>query len=264
MSHGLAQRPGIVPHRGLGAGGQRMRGEVLHYDEDHGFGFINGADGNRYTFAREDLRRTTLIATGAEVEFVPAGGQAREVFWIRAQGAGNGTAASATAASEASAAPPAMSLSAASQPRRFGRLPQESSVPDGSLWGYFWRDVTRNHVNFAERARRKEFWGYCLCWVAGLILVGLLGALGDQSIGNFDDGTGPMLTIGVSVLFMLGTFLPWLGLVVRRLHDIGLSGWLALLMFIPTIGTLALLVFGLIPSQGQANQWGPVPEGARA
>ncbi|WP_352935717.1 hypothetical protein [Mesorhizobium sp. M1169] len=34
-----------------------MRGEVLHYDEDQGFGFITGADGNRYTLAREDLRR---------------------------------------------------------------------------------------------------------------------------------------------------------------------------------------------------------------
>ncbi|TIL23541.1 MAG: DUF805 domain-containing protein, partial [Mesorhizobium sp.] len=46
-----------------------MRGEVLHYDEDHGFGFITGADGNRYTFAREDLRREATIGRGTAIEF---------------------------------------------------------------------------------------------------------------------------------------------------------------------------------------------------
>ncbi|TIW32039.1 MAG: DUF805 domain-containing protein, partial [Mesorhizobium sp.] len=50
-----------------------MRGEVLHYDEDQGFGFITGADGNRYTFAREDLRREASMARGTAIEFQPAG-----------------------------------------------------------------------------------------------------------------------------------------------------------------------------------------------
>ena len=62
---------------------------------------------------------------------------------------------------------------------------------------------------------------------------------------------------------MLATFLPWLGLIVRRLHDIGLTGWLVLLIFVPTFGTLAIIVFGLIPTQGHENQWGPVPQGVR-
>ncbi|RWQ26540.1 MAG: DUF805 domain-containing protein, partial [Mesorhizobium sp.] len=62
-----------------------MRGEVLHYDEDQGFGFINGADGNRYTFAREDLRRAATIGRGTAIEFQPAGGRARDVFLVRAQ-----------------------------------------------------------------------------------------------------------------------------------------------------------------------------------
>ncbi|TIU14951.1 MAG: DUF805 domain-containing protein, partial [Mesorhizobium sp.] len=64
-----------------------MRGEVLHYDEDQGFGFIAGADGNRYTFAREDLRREATIGRGTAIEFQPAGGRARDVFSIRAQAA---------------------------------------------------------------------------------------------------------------------------------------------------------------------------------
>lgn len=234
-----------------------MQGEVLHYDEAQGFGFITGADGNRYTFAREDLRRGAVIAKGTVVEFVPASGQARDVFSIRAQ-----AAAPATAAPAASAAPPKPAAASAA-PQHFGRLAEDGAVHDSGLPGYFWLGVTRNYINFAERARRKEFWAYCLFWTVSFILVGLVGALADQTIGNFNDGNGPIVTVGVWGLFVLATFLPWLGLIVRRLHDIGLTGWLVLLIFVPTFGTLAIIVFGLIPTQGHENQWGPVPQGVR-
>jgi cold shock CspA family protein len=56
-----------------------MRGEVLHYDEAHGFGFITGEDGNRYTFRREDLTRSFPLARGVTVEFHVSGDQARAV-----------------------------------------------------------------------------------------------------------------------------------------------------------------------------------------
>lgn len=234
-----------------------MQGEVLHYDEAQGFGFITGADGNRYTFAREDLRRGAVIAKGAVVEFVPASGQARDVFSIRAQAAGPATAAPAASATSPKPA------AASAAPQHFGRLAEDGAVHDSGLPGYFWLGVTRNYINFAERARRKEFWAYCLFWTVSFILVGLVGALADQTIGNFNDGNGPIVMIGVWGLFVLATFLPWLGLIVRRLHDIGLTGWLVLLIFVPTFGTLAIIVFGLIPTQGHENQWGPVPQGVR-
>ncbi|RUX90052.1 DUF805 domain-containing protein, partial [Mesorhizobium sp. M7A.F.Ca.CA.004.04.1.1] len=54
-----------------------------------------------------------------------------------------------------------------------------------------------------------------------------------------------------------------IALVVRRVHDAGLSGWFALLGFITPIGSIALLVFGLLPSQVGENPWGPVPAGVR-
>src|SRR5690242_14309691 len=89
MPHGVAHGIGPVPHLGGDAAtrGWAMRGEVLHYDEDQGFGFITGADGNRYTFTRENLRRQTAMAKGTTVEFQPGGGQARDVFSIAAQAA---------------------------------------------------------------------------------------------------------------------------------------------------------------------------------
>jgi len=235
-----------------------MRGEVLHYDEAQGFGFITGADGNRYTFAREDLRRGAVVAKGASVEFLAASGKARDIFAIGAQ--------AAAAAQAASAAPPKpTAASATPKPQHFGRLAEDGAVPDEGLWGYFWRGVTRNYINFAERARRKEFWGYCLYWSVSFLVIFGIGLFTDMDMGGFDADVSGMITVGLCGTFLLATVVPWLGLVVRRLHDLGLNGWLAIpCLVVICIFPLAVLILGLVPSQGHENQWGPVPAGVGA
>ncbi|QKC94135.1 DUF805 domain-containing protein [Mesorhizobium sp. NZP2298] len=233
-----------------------MRGEVLHYDEDQGFGFITGADGNRYTFTRENLRRQTAMPKGTAVEFQAGGGQGRDVFSIAAQAA---SPAAEAAAAPAQANPPPAAV--ASQARPFGRSAEPAEPTD--LWSYFWRAMTENYFNFAGRARRKEYWGYCLFWTIALLLVIGVGVFTDVQVGNFDSIEVPAVTIGLFGAFLLATFFPSLGMIVRRLHDLGLSGWLCLLILIPTFGSLIILVFALIPTQGRENQWGPVPSGVR-
>ena len=123
--------------------------------------------------------------------------------------------------------------------------------------------MTRNYFNFAGRARRKEYWGYCLFWTIALLVIVGIGVFTDAEIGNFDNAEVPAMTVGLFGLFLLATFLPSLGMIVRRLHDLGLTGWLCLLLLIPTFGSLIILVFALIPTQGRENQWGPVPAGVR-
>jgi uncharacterized membrane protein YhaH (DUF805 family)/cold shock CspA family protein len=235
-----------------------MRGEILHYDEEQGFGFLTGADGNRYSFAREDMRRETSLAKGASVEFQPSGGQARNVYSVRPQAPASPAGATAPAA----AAPQAVVRPTATQ--QFGRAADTAPAQSTGLWDYFWRAVTQNYFNFADRARRKEFWGFCLFWTISIIVVVAIGLAADAAIGDLEPGQEmPAMTVGLSGLFILGTIPPWIGLIVRRLHDIGLTGWLAILCFIPTVGGLATLVFALIPTQGRENQWGPVPDGVR-
>ncbi|CAN7237759.1 DUF805 domain-containing protein [Mesorhizobium sp. LjRoot246] len=237
-----------------------MRGEVLHYDEDQGFGFITGADGKRYTFTRENLRREPAMRKGAAVEFQPGGGQARDVFSIASQAA---PAAATDSSTEAAPAAQAGNAPAASAPqaRHFGRSSEQAEPTD--LWGYFWRGVTQNYFNFAGRARRKEYWGYFLFWVISLLVIGGIGLFADNEMGNFDSSVSAAVTVGLCGTFILATLLPSLGMTVRRIHDIGLSGWLYLVVLIPTIGSLIILVFALIPTQARENQWGPVPAGVR-
>ncbi|MDG4885646.1 DUF805 domain-containing protein [Mesorhizobium sp. WSM4884] len=236
-----------------------MRGEVLHYDEHQGFGFIAGADGKRYSFARENLRREMALARGDAVEFQPNGDRASNIFSVRARMTGP-----AESAAPAAAAAVQLPGNAPAAPVHFGRSAESGSAESTSIWSYFWRGLTTNYINVSGRARRKEFWGFCLFWTIGLAVAIGVGLSVDLSRGDVEGGGDtPIVMLGLFGLYVLLTFLPWVALIVRRLHDLGLTGWLAILCFVPYVGGLATLVFALIPTQAADNKWGPVPAGVR-
>jgi uncharacterized membrane protein YhaH (DUF805 family) len=62
------------------------------------------------------------------------------------------------------------------------------------------------------------------------------------------------MTYGVIV------FVPALAVTVRRLHDIGKSGWWYCIAFVPFIGGIILFAFTLLDSEPYANPWGLDPK----
>jgi uncharacterized membrane protein YhaH (DUF805 family) len=105
----------------------------------------------------------------------------------------------------------------------------------------------RNYVRFSGRASRPEFWWWMLFAVlAALIVVSMDGTVFEESM---------LLTLFVWVALLP----PSISVGVRRLHDLGHSGWWMLVSFIPAIGTLALLVFCLQEGDPGDNQYGPAP-----
>jgi uncharacterized membrane protein YhaH (DUF805 family) len=64
------------------------------------------------------------------------------------------------------------------------------------------------------------------------------------------------LIMGVAVIAMIvvGIFIG-----VQRLHDMGWSGWLWLLNFVPVVGTVFALLMLIIPGTQGANRYGPPP-----
>jgi len=215
-----------------------MRGEVFQYDDQQGFGFINGADGKRYAFERKDLRRLVPIGKGTTVEFQVDAASAREIFVVR--GVVPGAAA------------------------QFGRDAIAAEPESTGLWSYFIRGLTTNYANFRGRARRKEYWGYVLfLLIFAAIVIGVAVAL-DVNSGNLEVSDElPVITISAIGLLILATLIPSIAITVRRQHDIGISGWFYLLIFVPYVGNMIIFVFTLIPSQRHENKWGPIPFGVR-
>jgi uncharacterized membrane protein YhaH (DUF805 family) len=64
----------------------------------------------------------------------------------------------------------------------------------------------------------------------------------------------------IYLIYSLVVFLPSLAVSVRRLHDVGKSGWMLLVSFIPLVGAIWLIVLAVTDSQPGSNKWGENPK----
>lgn len=101
------------------------------------------------------------------------------------------------------------------------------------------------YATFKGRARRSEYWFFYLFTV-------ILGFI----FGAISRNTGS----GINSAFMLFILIPSISVCVRRLHDIGRSGWWWWLNFIPIIGAIVLLIFCAIDSDPNENRYGTSPK----
>jgi uncharacterized membrane protein YhaH (DUF805 family) len=115
--------------------------------------------------------------------------------------------------------------------------------------------VLRRFRYFSGRSRRREYWVYILInWVISLML-GFVDGIFGLKLGGDDAQIGVL-----GGLFSLIFFVPNLAVGIRRLHDIGRSGWWTLIILIPLVGFIWLLVLDVTDSQPGSNNWGPSPK----
>jgi uncharacterized membrane protein YhaH (DUF805 family) len=114
-------------------------------------------------------------------------------------------------------------------------------------------EALKKYAVFSGRSRRKEYWMFTLFYlifaVAAAILDNLLGMAVE------DIGYGPLYG-----LFVIAMLIPSLAVSVRRLHDVGKSGWMILIALIPIVGGIWLLVLLVSDSDEGANKYGPSPK----
>ena len=104
-----------------------------------------------------------------------------------------------------------------------------------------------NYANANGRARRSEFWYWVLfSFIVQAIAAGIARATGFSVI---------------TLIASLALTFPTVCVGIRRLHDIGMSGWYYLVSFIPLVGTILMIVWGVRDSQPGSNQYGPNPKG---
>lgn len=138
------------------------------------------------------------------------------------------------------------------------------------------RSCFNKYATFSGRARRSEYWYFYLFltlagWAIGIIAMVILifqavsGSFGD--IENSDNVLETALRIytspGMCIFYIwsLGTLLPQYAVLVRRLHDVGKSGWFYLFYLI-TIVILYLTGIGLIGYGIGCESWSTTGIGA--
>lgn len=92
------------------------------------------------------------------------------------------------------------------------------------------------YVDFEGRSRRAEFW-----WSYLMVFL----------ISTF---------LGWTVIAPLACIIPMIAVSVRRLHDIGKSGWYYLVFLVPVVGTILMIIWGCQEGMVGRNQYGDDPK----
>ena len=107
--------------------------------------------------------------------------------------------------------------------------------------------VLRKYSVFEGRARRKEYWMFLLF----NMLINMVLAFVESLMGFEGVLTG---------IYNLGILIPALAVSVRRVHDIGKSGWWLLINFVPIAGPLVFLYFTVKDGDEGSNEFGSNPK----
>ena len=110
--------------------------------------------------------------------------------------------------------------------------------------------LINNYVGFSGRASRSEYWFWILFTFVTYFITGII----DGFLFGWEV-TDPQW---VSNAFEVILFLPGLSVAVRRLHDVGKSGWW-LLSSILILPVLLLIYWTIIEGDFNPNEYGEVP-----
>lgn len=210
-----------------------MRGEVLSIDRVSGEALISGEGGGRYSASPSSARQALRI--GDRIDFVASDGRATDIFVL------------------------------ASSPARLSPAPlnEAPARQEPGVWRYFVQCVTRKYATAHGRATVKEYWSFTLFFVI-IVFVPMLLAMAVDTPGGYgfaSEESGPLTAIvSIAVGFVwIGLFIPSVCVLIRRFHDVGLTGWLILIGGIPYIGWLFSFIVSVLPSQWRSNKHGPIP-----
>jgi uncharacterized membrane protein YhaH (DUF805 family) len=105
------------------------------------------------------------------------------------------------------------------------------------------RTCFQKYVTWQGRATRSEFWWFALFVFAGNMIL----SAGSVSMMSFGSGGGIL-----NAVFAIGTFLPYISVLVRRLHDTDKSGWWFWIGLVPMVGWIILIV--ILATEGTKSE----------
>lgn len=124
---------------------------------------------------------------------------------------------------------------------------------------YFLDTIKNRYAKFDGRATRSEYWYFILFYFILAFIVSLVDILVINPMLGLTPEQAQQGGI-LQIIVGLGLLIPTLALTIRRLHDIGKSGWWFLIALIPIIGALVLIYFYVQDSQVGSNLYGENPK----
>lgn len=119
----------------------------------------------------------------------------------------------------------------------------------------------QHSFDYKTRATRSEFWWFALFSILVFAVYGLLVYLVlTISPETIFSGFGQFLISYLPAVLALPLVVAAIPLNVRRLHDVGWTGWFILITGVPLIGAIFQLIYSLKDSQTSPNQWGSCPK----
>lgn len=210
-----------------------MKGKILDFTIQTNMGIILGEDQKRYNFVGSEWKEQHAPTRGNEVDFeVNTEGQAIGVYLDFI------TTPTTSTQTKASAPSPTTINSNQENSTKATTNKVESILTD-----YQQAILTcfKKFADFKGRARRSEFWYFELfCVLMSLAF--------------------SFISEDAATIVMLITLIPNIAVSVRRLHDIGRSGWWMLIALVPIVGILLLLFWATQEGEPTTNAYGESPK----
>lgn len=121
-----------------------------------------------------------------------------------------------------------------------------NNINEKNPFDYF-VDVFKKYAVFNGRSRRAEYWYFALFSTIISILL--------EIISFF-----VLKNLIIVYLYDLAVLIPGLAVSIRRIHDIGKSGWFILINLIPIVGFIIWIVYLATDSQPGENKYGQNPK----
>ena len=136
----------------------------------------------------------------------------------------------------------------------------------------------RRYADFTGRSCRREYWMYSLFLLVVYAVLAIAAALVVRGVGIFNMTDMEQITValvhqpmlwlivGLAGLFSLVNFIPSIAIVVRRLHDMNVSGWwylayvgVSLVPYLQGLVFLGFMVFLCLRGTAGPNRFGGDP-----
>lgn len=115
--------------------------------------------------------------------------------------------------------------------------------------------VVYKYADFEGRASRGEYWRFMLSYQL-IVAIILFICAAISCVTPVSGTTGVALGLVALFILSIGFIIPGVAVAVRRLHDVGWSGWPVLLVLVPFVGIPVVLILMALPGKTVSNRFG--------